>query len=509
MEKTLLSLDSKKATVENDIPIKVLVETKDLTTGYLTEIYHQCIDNQTFPVSLKKADVIPSHKKLAKTEKANYRPISLLPSVSKIYERDMFTQISNYIEEHLSPYLFGFRKGHSVEQCLMTMLETWKRALDNKKCVGAVLTDLSKAFDSLNHELIIAKFEAYGFHLEALVFIYDYLTKRTQRTKVKSDYSSEREIKYGVPQGSILGPLVFNINLNDMFFFITKSKIANWADDNTPYVIEDNLEKLLDSLKEETNVILDWFDFNEMKANSDKSHLFVINSKNDKIILHNEEIIGEEKVKLLGVTIDNKLNFKEHITMICKKANQKLHALARVAKYLDNNKLRILMKTFIDSQFNYCPLIWMFHSRQLNNKINKIHERALRIAYKDSTLSFEQLLTLDKSVCIHHRNLRRLAVEMYKIKENIAPTPIQELFPKYENLYNLRNKRFWQTENIRTVGFGTETILYRGKKTWQLLPEEIKNSATLIEFKAKVKSWTPSDCACRLCKEYIYNLGFI
>ena len=171
MEKTLLSLDSKKATVENDIPIKVLVETKDLTTGYLTEIYHQCIDNHTFPVSLKKADVIPSHKKLAKTEKANYRPISLLPPVSKIYERDMFTQISNYIEEHLSPYLFGFRKGHSVEQCLMYMLETWKRALDNKKCVGAVLTDLSKAFDSLNHELIIAKFEAYDFHLEAIVFI--------------------------------------------------------------------------------------------------------------------------------------------------------------------------------------------------------------------------------------------------------------------------------------------------------------------------------------------------
>ena len=244
----------------------------------------------------------------------------------------MFTQISNYIEEHLSPYLFGFRKSHSVEQCLMSMLETWKRAVDNKKCVGAVLTDLSKAFDSLNHELIIAKFEAYGFHLEALVFIYDYLTKRTQRTKVKSDYSSEREIKYGVPQGSILGHLVFNINLNDMFFFITKSKIANWADDNTPYVIEDNVEKLLDSLKEEANVILDWFDFNEMKANSDKSHLLVINSKNDKIILHNEEIIGEEKVKLLGVTIDNKLNFEEHITMICKKANQKLHALARVAK---------------------------------------------------------------------------------------------------------------------------------------------------------------------------------
>ena len=471
-----MSFDCKKGTVENDIPIKVLVETKDLTTRYLTGIYHHSIDNQIFPVSLKKADVIPSHKQLAKTDKANYRPVSLLPCVSKIYERDMFTQISNYIEKYLSPYLFGFRKGHSVEQCLMTMLETWKRALDRKKSVGAVLTDLSKAFDCLNHELIIAKFEAYGFHHDALLLIYDYLSNRTQRTKVKSDYSSEREIKFGVPQGSILGPLVFNVHLNDMFFFVEESKIANWADDNTPYAIEDNIEKLLETLEKETNVILQWFEFNEMKSNSDKSHLLVVNSKDDKIMLQNEEIIGEESVKLLGVIIDNKLNFEEHVTKLCKKANQKLHALARIAKYLNKDKLRVLMKAFIDSQFNYCPLIWMFHSRQLNNKINKLHERALRIAYKDPNLSFEQLLILDKSVCIHHRNLRRLAIEMYKIKENIAPTPIQELFPRYENLHNLRNQRFWQTENVRTVGFGTETVLYRGKKTWQLLPEEIKKS---------------------------------
>ena len=294
-----------------------------------------------------------------------------------------------------------------------------------------------------------------------------------------------------------------------MFFFVEESKIANWADDNTPYAIEDNIEKLLETLEKETNVILQWFEFNEMKSNSDKSHLLVVNSKDDKIMLQNEEIIGEESVKLLGVIIDNKLNFEEHVTKLCKKANQKLHALARIAKYLNKDKLRVLMKAFIDSQFNYCPLIWMFHSRQLNNKINKLHERALRIAYKDPNLSFEQLLILDKSVCIHHRNLRRLAIEMYKIKENIAPTLIQELFPKYENLHNLRNQRFWQTENVRTVGFGTETVLYRGKKTWQLLPEEIKKSTTLIGFKQKIKTWTPSGCACRLCKEYIHDLGFI
>ena len=172
--KILLSLDSKKATVENDIQLKVLVATKYLTTEYITEIYHHIIENQIFSVSHKKADVIPSHKQFEKTDKANYRPVSLFPS------------ISTYIQEHLSPYLFGFRKGHSVEQCLMTILEAWKRSMDRKKCVGAVLTDLSKAFDCLNHNLIITKLEAYGFHHDALALIYEYLSNGIQRTKVKS-----------------------------------------------------------------------------------------------------------------------------------------------------------------------------------------------------------------------------------------------------------------------------------------------------------------------------------
>ena len=372
----------------------------------------------------------------------------------------MFYQVSTYIEKYLSPYLFGFRKGHSAEQCLIVMLENWKRALDKKKYAGAVLTDLSKAFDCLNHELIVAKLEAYGFNQESLLFIYDYLSNRTQRTKVKSSYSSEKEIKHGVPQGSILGPLIFNIYMNDMFYFIEDTDIANYADDNTPYANEDSIEKLLETLERNTNILFKWFKLNEMKSNCDKSHLLVVNGQENTITIGNKEVVGENSVKLLGVEIDSKLNFNEHVTKLCKKANQKLHALARIAKYLSSEKLRILMKSFIDSQFNYCPLIWMFHSRQLITKINKLHERALRIVYKDPTLSFQELLTLDKSICVHHRNLKKLAIEMFKVKEKTAPAPIQELFPSYENEYNLRSQRCWQTANVRTVGFGTETLLY-------------------------------------------------
>ena len=167
------------------------------------------------------------------------------------------------------------------------------------------------------------------------------------------------------------------------------------------------------------------------------------------------------------------------------------------------------MKTFIDSQFNYCPLIWMFYSRALNNKINKLHERALRIVYKNSNLSFQELLTLDKSVSIHHRNLQKLATEMYKIKNNIAPFLMQELFPNYANPYNLRNNRCWQTANVRTVSYGTETLSFQGQKTWCLLPESIKTAKNITEFKKKIKTWVPNGCTCRLCKTFINGLGFI
>ena len=151
----------------------------------------------------------------------------------------------------------------------------------------------------------------------------------------------------------------------------------------------------------------------------------------------------------------------------------------------------------------------MFHSRTLNNKINKLQERALRIVYKNPNLNFQELLDLDNSFCIHHRNLQKLATEMFKIKNKIAPTLVQELFPIHNNMYNLRNQRDWQTFNVRTVGFGTETLLFRGQKTWQLLPDSIKSSNSLPEFKTKIKKWYPQGCTCRLCKTYIHNLGFI
>ena len=347
---------------------------------------------------------------------------------------------------------------------------------------------------------MIAKLNAYGFSLESLKFIRSYLRGRKQRTKVGSEFSKWLVIKYGIPQGSLLGPLLFNIFLNDIFYFISDTCIANYADDNTPYTTEKDVNCLLEILEKETLTLLEWYKFNEMKPSEDKCHLFVVDPVEElSIKLGNETIVNSTSVDLLGIKIDDKLNFNEHVTKLCKKGSQKLHALACVSKYFSKDKMRVIMKTFITSQFNYCPLTWMFHSRALNNKINKLHERALRLVYNEENLSFQELLDLDKSVTVHHKNLQKLAVEMYKIKTELSPIPMREIFNNRIDTYDLRSNGCWQTSRVRTVAYGTETIRYRGPKTWDMLPQSIKDSKTHSEFKAKIKFWQPQDCTCRLC----------
>ena len=217
--------------------------------------------------------------------------------------------------------------------------------MDNKGTAGAILTG-SKAFDCLNHNLLLAKMSAYGFDNNALQFIQNYLKNRKQRTKVNGSFSSWLELKYGVPQGSILGPLLFNIFINDMFYFIRDTKIANYADDNTLYTVKDNIADLLKTLESETSLILNWFRMNEMKPNNDKCHLLVCNQDQLSVKLGNENIKTDAYVELLGVIIDKNLNFTDHVSELCKKGNQKFHALARISEYLDEDKL----KSFIQSQ---------------------------------------------------------------------------------------------------------------------------------------------------------------
>ena len=248
--------------------------------------------------------------------------------------------------------------------------------------------DLSKAFECLPHELILAKMHAYGVDIKSLKALQGYLSNRTQRVKLDSTLSSCLKILLEVPQGSILGPLFFNIFLNDMFWFIEKTDILNFADDQTS--VSDVIENLQSDLK----IALKWFKDNRMIANPGKFQFMILskNATNKSIVINNKTIESSKSVKLFGLTIDNKLNFGIHIINICKVASAKTKGLGRIRSRFNLLQAKILCNSFILSQFNYCCLVWIFCSKTLQNKINQIQKRAFRIVYNEPNLNLDKLV---------------------------------------------------------------------------------------------------------------------
>ena len=495
-----------------NIPAKHIKQVVDIIAEPLMQIWNkEIVDNKKFPTKLKYADLTPIFKSLECIIVKNYRPVSILPVVSKIFERIMQKQMNVYVEKHLSPYLCGYKKGYNAQYALTAMIEKWKKSLDNNGLAGAILMDLSKAFDTLNHELLIAKLGAYGFEESALSIIFSYLSDRWQRTKINTSFSTWLELLKGVPQGSVLGPLLFNIYINDLFYQFSTTHVCNFADDTTLTALSKNLEELLHNLEYDTQSAIIWFENNFMKLNQDKCHFMITGNIIEHLFARvGDEIIWEStEEKLLGVTIDKNLNFNTHLSILCKKASQKVTVLARIVKLLPFHKRRIILKTFIESQFSYCPLVWMFCSKYMNDKINHIHERGLRLIYNDYTTSFNELLKKDKSISIHHRNIHNVAIEMYKAKNELSPPFMKEIFDMICGP-STRKANTFSRPKVNTVFKGDNSLRIFGPIVWNnMLPENLKACSSLSEFKSKIKLWIPENCPCRLCKNYIKDLGFV
>ena len=334
INKIIKFLDTNKATGPDGISAKYVKMLANIIDCHLSNIIASDISDNQYSEHSKIATVRPIFKKDDRTKVKNYRPVSLLNIFSKIYESFLYQNVTNYVNCFLSKFISAYHKSYSSSHVLIRLIESWKKSLDEKKIVGAILMDLSKAFDSIPHDLLIAKMYAYGFSIDAVTFFYSYLKRRKQNVRINSIHSIFQILLSGVQQGSILGQLLFNIFINDLHLWITKADLLNFADDSTISAAGKTIEDLIYTLETEAQKAIEWFKLNEMIVNPDKFQAIIV-KKNAKIkdsypLKINDQIINSENsVKLLGIEID-KLSFDKHISTLCKKASNQLNAIGRI-----------------------------------------------------------------------------------------------------------------------------------------------------------------------------------
>ena len=284
---------------------------------------------------------------------------------------------------------------------------------------------------------------------------------------------------------------------------IEQSDICNFADDNTLYSCGERLKEIKENLVSDTKRILNWFRLNSLKANPGKFQFMILGDKSHHkhiLKINSIKVEASDDILLLGITIDKKLTFKQHIENLCRKAQYKLHALRRIRKFLTIEKAKILGNAFIDSQFNYAPLLWMFCRKTLYSKIEKIHHKTLKVIY-ESNDNYDNLLLQSNTVSVHQRQLRFLMTEIYKSISQLNPEFMWFCF------YNLRKGPILGLPKTHSFYYSTNAVHFRGSLIRNNLPAVVKSSNSLFEFKNKIKNIGDIDCGCLICKD-IYVLFY-
>lgn len=502
--KKLKDLKSNKASGYDMIPAKLLKLGADVISISLTHVINQCLRNQVFPNVCKYAEVSPVYKKNNQLLMCNYRPVSILTGMSKVFEGIICDQLMSFFQDKLSSVLSAYRSKYSCNNVILKCTEDWRWSIDDGEKVGCVAMDLSRAFDSVPHGLLVAKLHAYGVDMNSCILIRNYLTNRMQRVKVGDKRSEWSCIKRGIPQGSLTGPVLFNIFINDL---VTKLQnicsIYNYADDNTLSFCHKNIEVVKCKLEEACASAIEWFNSNNMKVNPDKFQFMLIDKRSvydyDSIVLNvnNVQIEPSENIKLLGVTIDKQLSFRSHVTSLSKSCARQVNALSHLSHVLDTNcKLRIL-NAFVLANFNYCCLAYNSCGKTEARCLEKVLKRALKFVFLDFDSSYFDLLKKAELYPLCTQRKYELLLTVHKILNGIMPPIPSDFYVRNVSNYGFRNSVKLRQSHYKTVTYGYNSIKYQGALMWNRLPDVFKLE-DFKDFKLKLKEYD-FKCQCGDC----------
>ena len=504
VSKYLLNIDVTKATGTDNIGPRLLKIAAPYIVSEITYICNKSIDTSSYPCKWKEAKVSPLHKQGPHDDVNNYRPISILPVLSKILERHVSDHLLSYLNHNdlLHKTQSGFRSQHSCETALTHMIDSWLEAIDNGKMVGLVLVDFKKAFDLVDHKILLRKLEMYGIKNETLQWFTSYLTERRQQVKVNNSNSSFKPVSCGVPQGSILGPLLFLIFINDLPLCINNVFIDLYADDTTLYFIHTSQEIIEQNLQAALNELQLWCKSNGMMLNSAKTKVMFVTTNqkrhrldNDKLKLfyNDEELQAIDNDKILGVFVDNNLTWSGHVKHVTKKITSNIWLLSKIKAFLSKEHRVQFYKSYIQPHIDFCNIVWGGTSEANKMMIFRLQKRACRVILDYNVDDSEEAMKSLNIHSIYDRVFLRKAKFMFKVFHEKAPVYINENFKLRSNVNNsivLRSAtaKCYVPPKPSTEAF-KQSMRYSGCMVWNSLPETIKKADSLSSFHNRCVKW--------------------
>ena len=495
---TLKSINPNKATGPDNIPSRVLKIAAEILSPSLTAIFNRSLSMGIYPNDWKMARVLPVFKSGDKTDLGNYRPISIISAIAKVFGRLVYDQFYTYLTSNqlINTYQSGFRSTYSTLTSLLESTNSWCVNIDKGLLNGVVFIDMKKAFDTIDYDILLSKLAAYGVDKLALSWFQSYLTNRKQKCFVNGQFSCISTTTIGVPQGSIIGPLLFLVYINDLPNCLGDGFPRMFADDTNISFSSENLFELENAINSSLINLNKWLIANKLSLNIAKTEFMVIGSRQRLSTFNNYELrvtVDDEQVrqvnstKTLGLTLDENLTWKNHVEGISKKISSGIGALKRVRGLIDQETAIKAYKGFIEPYFSYCAPVWDGLGTTLSDRLQKLQNRAARVITR-STYDISSSYLLDELQWnpLSIERQKKKAIVMFKTLNGQTPQYLEEMFSSRSWYYSLRNinrKLFIPKPN---TDYLKRSFSYSGASLWNSLPESLRLSASLQSFKTNL-----------------------